>query len=139
MNNGTDVSHLRILLVEDHPFQLIGLQMHLNRLGFFHLTPALDQAEALAWVAQGRCFDLLLCDQYLSDGTGLALIEKIHRLGAIRHAILISGLECPQILRKILRIAQRRQLPLRACLMKPLSGQALFNALESLDLHSDSD
>lgn len=121
-----------ILVVEDHPFQLIGLQMQLNRFGFFKLTPALDCAEALMLVAQGRRFDLLLCDQYLPDGTGMQLIEKMYRLGATRHAILLSGIDDSLGFWRAMRTAQRLRLPLRACLHKPLSVEPFLEALAPL-------
>ncbi len=40
--------NLRILLVEDHPFQLIATQILLNNQGYFLLTPVLTASEAMA-------------------------------------------------------------------------------------------
>lgn len=121
-----------ILLVEDHPFQLIGLEMQLNRLGFFRLVPALDRAEALMMIQEGRRFDLLLCDQHLPDGRGIDLIETAYSLGGISHAILISGIDYPPTLQQLLWAAQQSGLPLLACLSKPLPPQLFLHALEPL-------
>ena len=101
---------LNILLVEDHPFQLIGLEMQINRLGFFRLAPALDCAEAMSLIQEGRTFDLLVCDQHLPDGLGINLIEKAYALGGIRHAVLLSGIEEPDT-QMLLQTARERGLP----------------------------
>ena len=120
---------LNILLVEDHPFQLIGLEMQLNRLGFFSLAPALDCAEAMSLIQEGRTFDLLVCDQHLPDGLGINLIEKAYSLGNIRYAVLLSGIDEPSKLEILLQTARKCGLPLLACLSKPLPVQAFLNAL----------
>ncbi|MFJ2713258.1 response regulator [Pseudomonas sp. NPDC087346] len=124
-----------VLLVEDHPFQLIGLAMQLNRLGFFWIRTALDGAEAIAIIKEGRTFDLLVCDQYLPDSLGLDLIGAIYRMGAARYAILISGVGHQSLLDNMQRVAHQRGLPLLACLSKPLSSEAFLNTLKPLWPH----
>lgn len=119
----------RILLVEDHPFQLIGMEVLLNRLGFFKLMPVLDCAEALAAIKSSSRYDLLLCDQHLPDGCGIELIEKAYELGGISHAIIISGVECPRTLH---RAATAQGIPLLACLSKPFTPKEFLRALEPL-------
>ena len=121
-----------ILLVEDHPFQLIGLELQLNRMGFFRLTPALNCHEALAIIREGRRFDLLLCDQYLPDGKGVDLIKDAYELNSIRHAILLSGIDDRLTLERLLLTAQLRGLPLLASLSKPLSSQEYLKAVDRL-------
>jgi CheY-like chemotaxis protein len=120
---------LSILLVEDHPFQLIGLEIELNRLGFYQLTPALDSAEAIVLISQGRRFDLLLCDQHLPDGYGIDLIEMAHAQAGIHFAMLISGIDDTLLRQQLLLDAQARGLPLLACLEKPLSATLFRQAL----------
>jgi len=123
---------LSILLVEDHPFQLIGLEMQLNRLGLYQLTPALDSAEALMLIKEGRRFDLLLCDQHLPDGYGIDLIDMAHALDGIRFAMLISGIDDTPLRQQLLQDAQARGLPLLAYLEKPLSATLVQQARESV-------
>ncbi|MDI2146203.1 response regulator [Pseudomonas sp. ITA] len=121
-----------VLLVEDHPFQLIGLAMQLNRLGFFWIRMAHDSAEAVAIIKEGRKFDVLVCDQHLPDGLGVDLIDTMYRLDAIRYAILISGIEPSPMLDNLQKVALRRGLPLLACLSKPLSSDDFLKALTPL-------
>jgi len=122
--------NLRILLVEDHPFQLIALQVLLNNHGLYRVTPALNATEAFAALERSpEPYDLLLCDQRLPGMDGADLIELASKRGLIRNAVLLSGLESWQ-LAEIESQARSRGLPLLGCLMKPM------NTLELLQLIS---
>ena len=117
-----------ILLVEDHSFQLIGLEMQLNRLGLFNLAQALDGADALRMLQAGRKFDLLLCDQHLPDTLGVDLILEAQRLGCVRYSMRISGIDHPEALEQLPAV-QQSQPQLLACLSKPLSSERFMSAL----------
>lgn len=132
MNAPTSPHTIRILLVEDHPFQLIGLEKQLNRMGFFNLASALDIEDALKLMNAGRRFDFLLCDQNLPDGLGTELIEKAYRIGAIRQAILFSGIDADGELTSLHQEALEKGVPVLACMAKPLNPEKL-----SLILNSD--
>ncbi|GFZ64436.1 response regulator [Pseudomonas amygdali pv. eriobotryae] len=120
---------LRILLVEDHPFQLIATQMLLNNQGYFLLTPALTAAEAMAAMQRSpEPYGLLLCDQCLPDMSGLDLIDEAARQGLLHQAILLSGLPDVQ-LENLQQLATQRDLPLLGCLSKPLHGPDLSRLL----------
>lgn len=121
---------LSILVVEDHPFQLIAAQMHLNRLGFFRLTPALDASEAREECARrSRPFDLLLCDINLPGTDGVELAIELAAAGRIRHAVLLSCRDDAE-LRTLQQSLKARGLPILACLPKPLDQAALMQALQ---------
>ncbi|MDD1963740.1 response regulator [Pseudomonas putida] len=127
---------LRILLVEDHPFQLIALQVLLNNHGLYRVTPALNATEALAALERSpEPYDLLLCDQRLPGMDGADLIEAASTRGLIRHAVLLSGLE-PRQLAEIESEARSRGLPLLGCLTKPMNTLELLQLIspESSDL-----
>lgn len=123
--------NLRILLVEDHPFQLIATQIILNNQGYFLLTPALTATEALqALERTSEPYDLLLCDQRLPDGEGFEIIEQAFKTGKARCAIVLSGLDAEK-LQAIEQQAMQRDLPLLGCLSKPLDGPGLASLLAS--------
>lgn len=128
--------NLRILLVEDHPFQLIATQILLNNQGYFLLTPALTAAEAFAALERSpQPYDLLLCDQCLPDMAGLEVIDHAWRKGLAHQAILLSGL-APDQLHNLEQSARQRGLPLLGCLNKPLHGPDLSQLLRTLDTES---
>ncbi|NWE48107.1 response regulator [Pseudomonas gingeri] len=121
--------NLRVLLVEDHPFQLAATQSLLNSYGYHLLTPTSNAAEALtAMEASPAPFDLMLCDQCLPDLLGLELIQTANQRGKIKQAILLSSLSLEE-LQVLSEAAVSRNIPLLGCLTKPLNGLALKNIL----------
>ncbi|GFM84223.1 response regulator [Pseudomonas cichorii] len=123
---------LRILLVEDHPFQLIATQILLNNQGYFLLTPALTALEAMAAMERStEPYDLLLCDQCLPEHMGFDLIDEAYKKGFIRQAIVLSGLD-PSHLQELEQQAIERGIPLLGCLSKPLHGPDLSRLLARL-------
>jgi CheY-like chemotaxis protein len=129
--------NLRILLVEDHPFQLIATQILLNNQGYFLLTPVLTAVEAMAAMERSpEPYDLLLCDQCLPDLMGFDLIDEACQRGLVRQAIVLSGLARIQ-LQELEQLAVQRGLPLLGCLSKPLHGPDLNRLLRSYLPSSD--
>ncbi|MDQ0122770.1 CheY-like chemotaxis protein [Pseudomonas lini] len=120
---------LRILLVEDHPFQLRATQCLLESYGFTQLTPA-DSAEGAMqqMFRAAQPFDILLCDQCLPDLSGLELIACASHQGLIRQAILLSSL-APAELDGLKQLANEHRLPLLGCLVKPLKQSEFLNLL----------
>jgi CheY-like chemotaxis protein len=125
-------SNLRILLVEDHPFQLLATQCLLRSFGYERLTPAenAEQAVRLMTLADAP-FDIILCDQCLPDLPGLELIEIASRRRFTRAAILLSGLPDTE-LSALQNQAMERGLPLLGCLSKPLNKDELERLTRSL-------
>ena len=73
---------LKILLVEDHPFQLQATLCLLETYGFTQITTA-DSADSALQKMQAAIqpFEILLCDQCLPDLPGLELIGIAHYHG----------------------------------------------------------
>ncbi|MFC6336731.1 response regulator [Pseudomonas sp. CCM 7891] len=119
------LKQLRILLVEDHPFQLLATQCLLKNAGYHCLTPTENAAQALMFMTQTETpFDILLCDQCLPDLPGIELIEIAHRRGFIKAAILLSGLPANE-LESLKTQALQRKFPLIGYLAKPLNSDDL--------------
>lgn len=116
---------LRILLVEDHPFQLLATQCLLKSFGFEQLTLAENAEQAIRLMSQCESpFDLMLCDQCLPDLPGLELVEIASRRHFITGAILLSGLPSTE-LSNLTTQALQRGLPLLGYLSKPLNKDEL--------------
>ena len=124
-------SDLRILVVEDHPFQLIATQCLLESYGFTRLTTT-DSAQGAMQQMLGadQPFDILLCDQCLPDLTGLELVRFASQRGLIRQAIILSSLTTSE-LDELVKTANEYGLPLLGYLIKPLK-QSEFRDLLSL-------
>ncbi len=120
---------LRILLVEDHPFQLLATQCLLRSFGFDQLTPVENAEQAIRTMTQCKfSYDLMLCDQCLPDLPGLELVEIASRGQFITSAILLSGLPATELLKLTTQAAQRN-LPLLGCLSKPLNRDELASLM----------
>ncbi|WP_268796778.1 response regulator [Pseudomonas huanghezhanensis] len=131
--------NLRILLVEDHPFQLIATEILLNQHGFYRLTPVLTAKDALlAMESSEMPYDLLLCDQGLPDISGLDLIEEATQRGLIIQAVVFSG-KAQHDLDEVARHATERGLPLLGCLSKPLFAPDLYRLLSCSESHDGAD
>lgn len=120
---------LRILLVEDHPFQLLATQCLLRSFGFALLTPAESAEQAICLMSQAEVpFDIILCDQCLPDLPGLELIEIASRRRLTTTAILLSGLPVTE-LASLITQAMERGLPLLGYLSKPLNKEEFAHLL----------
>jgi CheY-like chemotaxis protein len=120
---------LRILLVEDHPFQLRATQYLLESYGFTQLTTTDSADGALQQMLEAvQPFDILLCDQCLPDLCGLDLVEFASHRGMIRQAILLSSLTSAE-LDKLEKKANEHGLPLLGYLIKPLKQSEFRNLL----------
>lgn len=119
------INPFRILLVEDHPFQLLATQCLLKSFGFDQLTLAENAEQAIRSMSQSHApFDLMLCDQCLPDLCGLELVEIASRRHFIVGAILLSGLPRTELSRLTAQ-ALMAGLPLLGYLSKPLNKEEL--------------
>lgn len=129
MENDRFKHDVRILLVEDHPFQLIATQCLLNSYGFNQLTSTYNAESALRLMQQAKMpFEILLCDQCLPDLQGLELIDLANRQGFIQRAIILSSLTLHE-LDKLKNQASERGLPLLGYLTKPIDHRKLKTLL----------
>ncbi|WP_160107681.1 response regulator [Pseudomonas izuensis] len=128
--------NLRILLVEDHPFQLRATQYLLESYGFTRLTTT-DCAQGALQQMLGaeQPFDILLCDQCLPDISGIDLVKFASRHGMIKQAILLSSLT-PDELDGLENMASIHDLPLLGYLVKPLKQAELTKLLISKPLNT---
>lgn len=123
--------NLRILLVEDHPFQLRATQYLLESYGFNHLTTTdCAQGALQKMLGSKQPFDILLCDQCLPDISGVDLVRFASRHGMIKKAILLSSLTFTE-LEELESVANTHQLPLLGCLTKPLNKIEFMKLLTS--------
>ncbi|VVQ05368.1 hypothetical protein PS918_04593 [Pseudomonas fluorescens] len=122
---------LRILLVEDHPFQLKATQYLLESYGFTQLTMADSAQGALEHMLGAKQpFDILLCDQCLPDICGIELVKFASHLGMIKQAIILSSLTTIE-LDRLETLASIHDLPLLGYLVKPLQQTEFIKLLTS--------
>jgi CheY-like chemotaxis protein len=80
---------LRILVMEDDA--IIGVLLGEMLEGMGYDVCAIEATEADAVLAAARCRpDLMIVDVQLGEGSGVAAVDAIHRLGAVPH-VFVSG------------------------------------------------
>ena len=123
----TEVSPLRLLLVEDHSATREALARILRRDGH-RVTALTGYREALA-AAETETFDILISDLGLPDGSGLDLMRGIRRLGRSLPGIVLSGFGTEEDER------QSKEAGFFAHLIKPVSINRLRDLLSQITIN----
>jgi CheY-like chemotaxis protein len=128
------VGALKVLVVDDDPFQLEFIAEVLRSLGVLDIT--LAASSELALQAQNRyrdgaAFDLLLCDLHMPGMDGFQLMEAIAGAGFKGALIIVSG-QGSTVMRSAALVAQLRRFRLLGSLEKPLDKSALSALLSTL-------
>ncbi|MFQ3651954.1 MAG: response regulator [Gemmataceae bacterium] len=94
---------LRILHIEDDPFQQQIVQLHLASLPEYEacLVAVCNEQEALR-AFESQPFDLVLLDYQLSQGDGLACLRRLRQRDAMVPILVLSGLSDPQVAAELL-------------------------------------
>jgi len=125
----SELSALRVLLIDDEPFQLKLLSRQFANLGLQDVQTCQDARVALARLKQEPAhFDLVCCDLQMPDMDG---IEFVRHLGELRFGgglVLVSG-EDKRILQTAQRLAESHTLRVLGALHKPVMPEQLKTTL----------
>jgi CheY-like chemotaxis protein len=114
---------LSVLLIDDHTDTLWSLKRLLARHGY-NVTTATSCADALACATEAT-FDVIVSDLGLPDGSGMDLIQKLHKTCSTP-AIALSGYGMES------DISETLEAGFKIHLTKPIVLQSLLRAIESL-------
>ena len=119
-----------ILIVEDHPFQLMYLQNLFRELGDFDLECAHDGVQALACL-QRRNYDLVLTDLLMPRMDGVQFIQKLAALRS-RPALAIMSSSSRRMLMAASLVARNLQVNVIGLISKPVRASALRDLIDQL-------
>ena len=120
---------LKVLVVEDHPFQRRALVRVLHGLGVARVSEAEDGSHALRCLAAGaETFDTVITDLDMPSIDGMALMREIGRMAPQVSIILLSAVE-REVLGAVEWLAREQHINLAAALAKPVSAATLRAAL----------
>jgi CheY-like chemotaxis protein len=121
---------LKVLVLEDSPFQLMAIHQMLNASGVFDVLTAEDVDAACASLAHRGPVDVAICDLQLEAGDGVDLIDHLarHRLA---HALIILSATERARLDQAARSARQQGLQVLAALQKPASSSVLHCLLQA--------
>ncbi|MCV4341159.1 EAL domain-containing response regulator [Pseudomonas capsici] len=123
---------LKVLILEDNPFQLMALHQMLNANQVFDVLTA-DSVEAArqSLLNRGRV-DIAICDLQMEGDDGLELIGHLARSGQALALIVLSSASQP-VLDGVVRLARSQGLEVLGGLQKPASAARLHDLLQAYD------
>ncbi|WP_181017174.1 EAL domain-containing response regulator [Pseudomonas syringae] len=127
---GVIVHSLKVLILEDHPFQLMALHQMLNANQVFDVLVA-DSVEVARLSLQSRGpVDIAICDLQMEGPDGLELIRFMAENGLAR-ALIIVSCSAACVLEGAAQLALAQGLNVLGYVQKPASAGALYELLEA--------
>ncbi|WP_024420571.1 EAL domain-containing response regulator [Pseudomonas avellanae] len=121
---------LKVLILEDHPFQLMALHQMLNANQVFDVLAA-DNVEAAKQSLHSRGpVDIAICDLQMDGPDGLELIRFLAESGQARALIILSA-SAACVLEGVAQLALNQGLTVLGYLQKPASATALCELLKA--------
>lgn len=119
---------LTVLVLEDHPFQLMALHQMLNANGVFDVLTAESVEAACQTLSRRGRVDIAICDLQMEGTDGLALIRHLADNDLAASLIILSGAE-PCVIDSVGDLARQLGLNVLGCLQKPANSLVLLQLL----------
>ncbi|KWS22338.1 histidine kinase [Pseudomonas amygdali pv. ulmi] len=124
------VHSLKVLILEDHPFQLMALHQMLNANQVFDVLAA-ESVEVARLSLQSRGpVDIAICDLQMDGPDGLELIRFMAENGLARALIIVSS-SAACVLEGVAQLALSQGLEVLGYVQKPASAAVLHDLLEA--------
>jgi len=121
---------LRVLVLEDHPFQRSVAVNMLRSLGCREVFEAADGAQALALLDTVGTVDVALCDLQMEGMDGLQFLQRVGASGQVRSVIISSSLSV-DLRRAVQQMVALLGLDLLGDVGKPLHTDVLADLLRT--------
>ncbi|QJI37933.1 EAL domain-containing response regulator [Pseudomonas sp. ADAK13] len=120
---------IRVLVLEDHPFQRAVAVSMLRQLGCREVFEAVDGLHALAVLDQVGAVDIALCDLCMEGMDGLEFLQQVGSSGLVGSVIISSSLSA-DVRRTVQQIVSLLGLEMLGDVGKPLQAHTLENLLK---------
>lgn len=121
---------LKVLVLEDSPFQLMAIHQMLNASGVFDVLTADSLDAAKASLAKRGPVDIAICDLQLDQGDGVDLIDHLARQ-RLAHALIVLSSTERRRLDDAAQRARQQGLHVLAALQKPASASVLHCLMQA--------
>ncbi len=124
---------IRVLLVDDDPFQLQVISTVLRDIGFADVTQAESGQLALQALtsAKSNPFDLMLSDLHMPGMDGFQFMEEVAKMGFKGNLVIVSG-QSEAVLNSASLVARLRRFTLLGSIQKPVNRATLSQVLSGL-------
>lgn len=127
---------LKVLILEDNPFQLMALHQMLNANQVFDVLTADSVDAAQRSLSNRGGVDIAICDLQMDGPDGLSLIRYLAETGQARALIILSSAE-QSVLDGVAQLARQQGIEVLGCLQKPASVATLAELLGRWQRPSD--
>lgn len=128
---------LKVLILEDHPFELMALHQMLNANQVFQVLAADSVVAACASLRARGPVDIAICDLQMDGADGLALIDHLIETRQARSLIVLSSAPA-EVQDSVARLARQRGIEVLGCLRKPASAASVRALLEAYLRHEEA-
>lgn len=118
----------KVLILEDHPFQMMALHQMLNANHVYDVLTADSVDAAKCSLDKRGSVDIAICDLQMDGPDGLDFIRHLAETGQAR-ALLVLSSTAVDVIEGVGQLAHRQGLEVLGCLQKPLSATALSELL----------
>ncbi|RRV08219.1 EAL domain-containing protein [Pseudomonas sp. v388] len=119
---------LKVLILEDNPFQLMALHQMLNANQVFDVLTADSVDAAKRALCNRGSVDIAICDLQMDGPDGLEFIRYLAQTRQARGLLVLSS-AADSVIEAVGRLAQSQGLEVLGCLQKPLSASVLGDLL----------
>jgi CheY-like chemotaxis protein len=120
---------LKILILEQNPFQMMALHQMLNAIGVYDVLTAPSMSAALRSLGRRGAVDIAFCDPQLKGGDGLALVQHLAQHREAR-ALILLGNVASSVMSDVTTMLANNEVKLLGQLHTPVSAVLMRRLLD---------